>query len=866
MDERSWQDPSTPLAHAGWLRALARELVADEHLAEDLAQDTWVAALEHARRGASPSRGWLATVLRNFLRQAARGGGHRRSRESVAARPEAVAATDQVVADLEAHRRLIEAVGELDEPYREVIVMRFLRGLSPREIGRELGLPAAAVSNRITVGLRRLRRRLERECGDRSSWTSLLAPLVLRSDPPLVPLGVLAVNSKLVVLASLTLAGTVAWMLWDPADEPRAAGAETAIAAARTRDVSGMPTRGEAPQRSAAPDRRLLDAPAAASEPSAAPLDAARFAIRGRVFDASGGALPGVRVAPLGADESEAATSGPGGWFELTRGSPQAEIVSADPRWLTVFAGAFRAQAQAAPVVVVATAIAVEGRVVDLAGNGLEHAQVSVVPPSGFETRFGASLEGSRALGWRADSDGDGAFRFSRAPAIDGARLRVVLDGYEPREEPAPVADAYGVELVLERPRTPASGSVAGVVVDELRRPIESARVALGLATALTDAAGEFRIDLRRAATSETLRAVKPGYRPAVLERPFDERPGVGGWPARVEVVLAEGTLGISGRVLRDDGEPVANARVSLADATPFGVIGMMPVSLEALAGGAAVPPEAIESARQLPDEDGSRSWTYRNRPPALPTAIWSFVRTDAEGRFEIEGLCARTYRLKVLDEATLLQVTSEPIDSGAQGVVIEVPSAVRWPIVSGRVVGPDGRGVAQVGLTLHVEAHRATSRVWGGTVSVAMVQPRESILTDAEGLFELRDVPAGELSLEVEGGAVVPTEFALHAVSDPRKVEIPVDLRCGLEVVVVDPADRADALGALDGDGRPIDLLRIRDLSVTAMTDLPLVDGRSGVVSVSSRARTLVLSKGGVEVARVPVRLSASETTQVRW
>ena len=90
------------LAEVGWLRKLARRLVADEHLAEDLAQDTLVAALEHSRTGRVASRAWLRRVLHNFLHQFARGAGHRRLREQYAARAEHVGAAETWLLEVEA--------------------------------------------------------------------------------------------------------------------------------------------------------------------------------------------------------------------------------------------------------------------------------------------------------------------------------------------------------------------------------------------------------------------------------------------------------------------------------------------------------------------------------------------------------------------------------------------------------------------------------------------------------------------------------------------------------------------------------------------------------------------------------------------
>jgi DNA-directed RNA polymerase specialized sigma24 family protein len=48
-------DTEALLAHAGWVRGLALQLVRDAAEAEDLAQDTLVAALEHPPQ--RPSRG-----------------------------------------------------------------------------------------------------------------------------------------------------------------------------------------------------------------------------------------------------------------------------------------------------------------------------------------------------------------------------------------------------------------------------------------------------------------------------------------------------------------------------------------------------------------------------------------------------------------------------------------------------------------------------------------------------------------------------------------------------------------------------------------------------------------------------------------
>src|SRR5262245_8350567 len=87
---------SSGLSHAvlleqvGWIRRLARALVADRDLAGDLGQGTCVAALERPPSEPGRLRAWLAAVLRNALRQHARSSRRRALREAAWAQPEAV--------------------------------------------------------------------------------------------------------------------------------------------------------------------------------------------------------------------------------------------------------------------------------------------------------------------------------------------------------------------------------------------------------------------------------------------------------------------------------------------------------------------------------------------------------------------------------------------------------------------------------------------------------------------------------------------------------------------------------------------------------------------------------------------------------
>ena len=62
-------DAEVVLAHLDWVRGLARSLVSDPNLADDAAQETWVAALRHPPSPERPPRTWLRRVVRNAVLQ-----------------------------------------------------------------------------------------------------------------------------------------------------------------------------------------------------------------------------------------------------------------------------------------------------------------------------------------------------------------------------------------------------------------------------------------------------------------------------------------------------------------------------------------------------------------------------------------------------------------------------------------------------------------------------------------------------------------------------------------------------------------------------------------------------------------------------
>jgi RNA polymerase sigma-70 factor (ECF subfamily) len=178
-------DAELLLAHSAWIRSLARRLAGAD--ADDLEQDTWLAALERPRaagprplRAVRSVRGWLAGLVRNLARETRRGEGRRRARERSSA--SATGASEPSVAEtfesVATGRELADLVLELEEPFRTAVLLRYYEDLPPRRIALKLGIPVRTVNSRLTRGLERLRERwkLRHGGGQRGDARGALAP------------------------------------------------------------------------------------------------------------------------------------------------------------------------------------------------------------------------------------------------------------------------------------------------------------------------------------------------------------------------------------------------------------------------------------------------------------------------------------------------------------------------------------------------------------------------------------------------------------------------------------------------------------------------------------------------------------------
>jgi RNA polymerase sigma-70 factor, ECF subfamily len=150
----------------GFVYAVARRIVGTPEEADDVTQDTLLAAFRHrdAFRGDSRYRTWLYriafTTALGHLRK--RG----RSREALAPTEEVLArqvadpapSPEQCVQDAEVARLVRDAVSNLAQPYRDVVVARV--DATEPEVAEALGISVANVKIRAHRARKQLRETL----------------------------------------------------------------------------------------------------------------------------------------------------------------------------------------------------------------------------------------------------------------------------------------------------------------------------------------------------------------------------------------------------------------------------------------------------------------------------------------------------------------------------------------------------------------------------------------------------------------------------------------------------------------------------------------------------------------------------------
>jgi RNA polymerase sigma-70 factor (ECF subfamily) len=141
-------------------------LCGNESDAQDLAQDTFVQALQsaHRFRGGSSVYTWLHAILLNLTRHYHRDrkrlvGSDELARQDIAAPEEGPSRLDAEAAS----SALAAALGRLSGPHREVVVLRFYEDLKIHEIAMRLAISPGTVKSRLHYAIGELQRLLPAE-------------------------------------------------------------------------------------------------------------------------------------------------------------------------------------------------------------------------------------------------------------------------------------------------------------------------------------------------------------------------------------------------------------------------------------------------------------------------------------------------------------------------------------------------------------------------------------------------------------------------------------------------------------------------------------------------------------------------------
>jgi RNA polymerase sigma-70 factor (ECF subfamily) len=161
--------------HGDALKTFAARMVRDAEVAEDVAQDAFLALYRHLHEvPAQAYRPWLFRVARNLCLDHIRRTRHRPSLFRDLGPEDAETPSfdagkpdrpDQVAQRRELLRAVEEAIAALPVKFREAFLLCELQGLSYEEAAAALGCPLKTVSTRLFRARNRFRKMLERHLG-----------------------------------------------------------------------------------------------------------------------------------------------------------------------------------------------------------------------------------------------------------------------------------------------------------------------------------------------------------------------------------------------------------------------------------------------------------------------------------------------------------------------------------------------------------------------------------------------------------------------------------------------------------------------------------------------------------------------------
>ncbi len=364
------------LADRDWVRRLARSLARDDAQADDLAQDGWVAALRNPPGLAV--RAWWRRVLRRRAMEVRRAEDRRVAREAQRDQPRPVG--PELLERLELEQAVAQAVRDLPEHYRDVVLLRYFEELPPRAIAKRLAAPVETVRTRLRRAHEILRERLGEV---RRDWRAGM--LLLAWPGPL--LGGFAVETKKVAAGALALCLLLlAGLVWRGAEGNQ-----------ETQRTSTAPGTAPAP---------VTSATSAAEDPRPRDTRAPRGAVFGRIagpLPVLEGTEPLATIRVLRGKAELAAGRFPPGPFHIEYDRAEGSVAEVHAPGTRMLTFALPSAETDLGEIRFYQALLYGGRVLDLEGHRIVGASVrfrnagnnAVSGPSGDDGRYRIDLDGS---------------------------------------------------------------------------------------------------------------------------------------------------------------------------------------------------------------------------------------------------------------------------------------------------------------------------------------------------------------------------------------------------------------------------------------------------------------------------------------
>lgn len=890
-------DAEVLLRHRGFVAALAARLLADVNDAEDVEQDAWLAALDHPPR--RESRSWLLRVVHNLARNRARGDRHRLARERGAARTEATPSTLDLLARLEMERRVVDAVREMAEPFRTVVLLRYYEDLAPREIAERLSIPIDTVHSRLKRGIERLRANLAERHGP--DWKAALLPLIPSFSPKataaaaaggavvatgLVTTGVLSMTTTKLAATLVALAAIGGAIWYAAATKTTFPRLDRALAAApETRAVESPPPVAASPAPEVAARSIETASPVPATSETA---NAATGSLRVHVSWSDQTPAPGVLVEverndDRGDDDGQSGRArrssddhGDLHFAELPPGQVFAHALRGDSEgadWVQV---KVEAGHESEAKLTLGVGMNVNGLVVDGHDAPVADAEILVSDWGGGEA-------------WPlARSATDGTFKLrsvgththigARAPGFAPSSLRQFTASKGAEVPLRIVLSDTGVAL-SGRVLGPLDAPVAGAIVragDSNQKmhalPDGGTAMAPRPETVRTDAEGRFTF--RALPIGKVLLAAR-----ARGLAPWKESVETTAGRANEITIRLEQGVTVVGTVTDDAGAAVAHAEIEIgrwedighrrlvSDANgAFRGEGLATGKLELHASGEkrgkaqttlsatagetvrwdAVLARGLEFRGRVLDVDDQpvegamvETRVERNRPGV---EWWAYANTGKDGRFVLEDCTADlVFSLSVRRKSVFPEVQLSHLVAGGEERVIHLPKE-GWTRIRGRVLDPEGEVVPNV----HVSP----------SMPGANGSPAET--TDATGAFDLGPYPPGELHLTLHAAGYPTLRLGPHHLDRDEVWDLGTlrFTRGGTLAVAVSAES-----------GAPPDSLywSIFDASGESAEYLTIVDGQAHSTSLVPGAYALQVSGKDVACEQIPFEIREGEETALR-